>query len=604
MPPHGESGPPQVRKRSPSPSARPPGRLLRFLIPQRTEAAGHGHAQYPWYQVLWLTGVDYFSTLGYQPGIAFLAAGALAPLATLVLVAVTLAGALPIYAQVARRSFVGQGSIAMLEGLLGGWGGKLFVLSLLGFAATDFVITMTLSAADAAEHAVHNPLLHGLLGGHQLLVTCALLVLLAAVFLKGFTEAIGVATALCIPYLLLNAVVAGRGLLELARHPEALANWQQALSLQGSPVALLAASVLVFPRLALGLSGFETGVSVMSMVQGEASGGPREVPRERIRGTRSLLLTAALIMSAMLLATSLVTATLIPAAEFQKGGHANGRALAFLAHQFFGPALGSLYDFVTIAILWFAGASAMAGMLHLIPRYLPRFGMAPRWAEHPRPLVLVLLGVDLVVTLAFQADVEAQGGAYATGVLALMLSAAVAVALSLWREARAQPRPGAEQGTPGRTRAASLYFWGVAAVFAFTFLDNVLSRPDGLIISLIFIAGIVLLSTVSRVLRAAELRGETLLFDDPASEALWAEMKGKRVSLAPLRADGPERRAEKVRAVRKQRLEGKIALIHVTPADDRSLFGQELRVRVERIPEGFFIGVHNAAAIPNAIAYV
>src|SRR5437868_5224311 len=156
--------------------------LGRWLLHDASEGHAGEHHTHPWYAVLWLTGVDYFSTLGYQPGIALIAAGVLSPIATAVLVLVTLFGALPIYAQVAKRSFIGQGSIAMLERLLPGWRGKLFVLVLLGFASTDFVITMTLSAADAAAHVVENPFARHYLGHGQLWITLALLAMLAAVF--------------------------------------------------------------------------------------------------------------------------------------------------------------------------------------------------------------------------------------------------------------------------------------------------------------------------------------------------------------------------------------------------------------------------------------
>src|SRR5688572_6370556 len=185
---------PRSPKSLPVPRTAPPrSRLARWFFKGGSLEDDQHHDTKPWYMVLWLTGVDYFSTLGYQPGIALLAAGALSPIATLLLVGVTLFGALPVYAQVARRSYAGQGSIAMLENLLQGWRSKVFVLVLLGFATTDFIITMTLSAADAAQHAIENPYLHPYLGEARVTLTLGLLLVLALVFFKGFQEAISLA---------------------------------------------------------------------------------------------------------------------------------------------------------------------------------------------------------------------------------------------------------------------------------------------------------------------------------------------------------------------------------------------------------------------------
>jgi hypothetical protein len=549
----------------------------------------HGSTR-PWYLVLWLTGVDYFSTLGYQPGIALLAAGAISPLATAILVFVTLACALPMYAQVARRSFVGLGSIAMLESLFNGWGGKILILTLLGFAATGFIVTMTISAADAALHAIENPYLHPFLGEHAVLVTVALLAALAALFLRGFSEAIGLAAFVAIPYLVLNAVTLLRALYEVVMHPEVLPNWRAALTLRGDWTDIALASAIVFPKLALGLSGFETGVSVMPLVRGIPSDAENPVPEGRVRNTVKLLASAALIMSVLLILSSFVTALLIPEEAYRKGGEASGRALAYLAHKYMGSTFGTVYDASTILILWFAGASAMVGLLHLIPRYLPRFGMAPRWVAYPRPLVLSLFLITVVVTIAFGAEVEVQSGAYATGVLGLMLSGAFAAALSLWRE---------------RSWLMSFYCWLIACVFLYALLGNVVERPDGLVIASIFIILTLTISGVSRYMRATELRVSGITFCDEETEALWKEVVNKKVNLVPVKTASSEARERKAVEIRKHyNVVGPLAFLHVFLVDNRSEFLAPLRIEIRREKDNFLIHVSGAIAIANTIAYV
>jgi hypothetical protein len=457
----------------------------------------------PWWKVMCLTGVDYFSTLGYQPGIAFVAAGALAPLATLVLVLLTLFGALPVYRKVAEASPHGQGSISMLEALLPRWRGKALVLALLGFAATDFVITITLSAADAAEHIIHNPFVHPALD-HPVWMTLLLLTALAAVFLKGFREAIGLAVGIVAIYLALNVVIIAWGVNQILQHPEYIPRWTAALRTgHGSPLMMAAFAVLLFPKLALGLSGFETGVAVMPLVAGDPGDDP-DRPAGRIRNTNRLLRTAALIMSVLLIGSAMVTTLLIPAEAFRDGGPASGRALAYLAHEHLGEVFGTVYDVSTIAILWFAGASAMAGLLNLVPRYLPRYGMAPEWTRTTRPLVVLFAGITFLITVLFEADVEAQGGAYATGVLVLMTSASVAVTLSLW----------------SRRRPARLVFAAITAVFVYTTVANVIERPDGVKIASWFIVTIIVTSMISRVLRSTELRVHGVEADETARRFL------------------------------------------------------------------------------------
>src|SRR5688572_11206671 len=594
------------------------GWLRRWLFNHVDEMEGpHEHAgrhpQHSWWKVMCLTGVDYFSTLGYQPGIAYLAAGAIAPFATLVLVLLTLFGALPMYKRVAEQSPHGDGSISMLENLLSRWKGKMFVLVLLGFVATSFIITITLSAADATAHVLENPFVrHSLpILEQPVLVTLVLISLLGLVFLKGFNEAIGLAVIIVAVFLVLNIITIGRGLYEIAYvHPEAIENWKAMLwshsSVGGSALWLVLVSLYYFPKLALGLSGFETGVVVMPLVKSDAndtdgnatprpaldsepSEHEKEVLAGRIRNGKKLLSGAALIMSVMLIGSSIVTTMLIPPEAFQPGGEANGRALSYITHELLGDVFGSVYDISTILILWFAGASAMAGLLNIVPRYLPRYGMAPDWARATRPLVLVFTVICFLVTILFQADVAAQGGAYATGVLALMTSACVAVTISAWR----------------KNQLSWIFFMIVTVIFVYTTAVNIIEQPSGIQIALLFIFAIIATSFVSRALRTTEVRIENIEFDETALKFI-----DEVVSEGDIRIVTNRRETGDVTEYRFKEHEKRIdnhipstdpILFYEIDVGDASEFAGGLYIRGFDI-DGYKILRTEAPAVPNAIA--
>ncbi len=579
-----------------------------------------------------LTGVDYFSTLGYQPSIAFEAAGILAPLATIVLVLVTLFGALPVYSHVAKCSPHGQGSIAMLERLVRGWTGKVMVLVLLGFAATDFVITKTLSAADAAEHLLKNPMWHQLpewvhaySEDHQrVFITMGLLVFLGASFMRGFREVIGMAVVIVVIYLTLNVIVITSGLYQLATHPDLLSNWSNDIAdgrwhiedpilAPGGYWILIASALLYFPKLALGLSGFETGVAVMPLVQGEP-GDTHAAPTGRIRNTRKLLVSAAVIMSVALIGSSWIVATLIEPAELLpapggvgEGGEAANRALAYLAHgggkagigpinPLFGEGFGTLYDVMTVVILWFAGASAMAGLLNLVPQYLPRYGMAPEWARAVRPLVFLFTAINLFVTWVFDADVIAQGGAYATGVLVLMSSAGVASVIDRYRHSERQ----------GWARRVPWGFLVITIIFLYTTAANMLERPDGIKIASCFIGAIVVSSFVSRVSRSTELRFRGFEYKDAETKFLWDSLKHLEFPVLVPHRPGRRELDNKEESIRERhRLPPEVPIVFIeAEVGDTSEFLQVPLMEIRQEEGRFVIGITRCASIAHVIAAI
>jgi hypothetical protein len=521
---------------------------------------------YAWPLVLCLVGVDYFSTLAYLPSIAVQAAGPLAPVAAGGVILVTFLLALPVYWYVVGRAPDGRGATGLFETLISGWRGKLVVLTMLGFAAADFVITRSLSLADAAVHLIQNQ--HGqkwltrlpqdlLLDGEtlwpplerllrvliepQMFITLALSILsfgLWYVLRHGFTRRILLATTVAVScYLALTAIVIGSALVYLAGQPGICESWWQGLFqvplAEGQTAAndgawrwaWLSACLWSFPQMALGLSGFEMIMTVAPRVKGMRY---TDGLKGRVRNTRKLMLAAAAIMAVYMLSAVVVTTLLVPSAELLPGGAAEHRALAYLAHgsplangtgeglpsSLLGETFGDLFDFSTVMILVLAGASVTIGLQNLLPHYLNRLGMEMSWAGKVGAILHVLNMVVLLVTVVFRASPTSQQWAYATSVLALLAGAALAAAKDLGR----LPAPGF-----ARWLLVALACGAGGFFLAMTGL-TVLINHSGLTIALAFVVAILVSSFVSRWIRSTELRFQGFEFANKATSVRWREL--------------------------------------------------------------------------------
>jgi len=613
------------------------------------KAAPPGLLQNAWPWILCLIGVDYFSSLAYQPSIAFESAGYLAPLATLVVVLLTFLGALPVYAYVAGRSPHGQGAIGLLERLVPGWLGKLLIVILLGFAATDFVVTRTLSVADAAEHLIHNPnpewqrtldhlgsaeqtsyFLPRTLGerirvywNRQLVVTILLSVvgfIFWALFRRGFTrKVIKFSAVVVIVYLAMTAFIVGSGLWFLYARPEFVRAWwsklaqghwhaQAQFAAPGAWWYMAAICLLSFPKMALGLSGFELSMVVMPLVKGHASDLPAD-PRSRVRHVRQLLFVAASIMALFLLGSALVATTLIPADAFTTSEKAANRTLAYLAHggllvdgnsalevnALFGTAFGTLYDAVTIIILCLAGASVAIGLRDFVPHYLHRLGMELDWALKAGAILYIFNGINLLVTVMFRASVTAQRGAYATSVLTLLCGAALIAVLDLYR--RRQGRW--FQRLPWAFVAISLIFFSSA-------LAAMIAKPDGLLIALGFVLAIIISSILSRALRSTELRFGGFEFKDAQSQFLWESLKYLEFPVLIPHRPGLDSLDAKECAIRQRhRLAADVPVVFVEAClGDVSDFYHQPLMEITEEEGRFIIRVSRCASVSHVIAAI
>lgn len=263
---------------------------------------------------------------------------------------------------------------------------------------------------------------------------------------------------------------------------------------------------------------------------------------------------------------------------------------------------GTIYDISTILILWFAGASAMAGLLNMVPRYLPRYGMAPEWAAAYRPLVIAFTGINLLVTWCFRADVSSQGGAYATGVLVLMTSAAIGSLVDLSRK----PRPDSAGGRAKRKLALAA-FGLISMVFVYTTAANIVERPDGIIIASIFITCVLTISILSRIWRSRELRLNEFRFENESDRMLWTDLcadGGFRV-LVPHRPGSRSLSSKEAEVRKKHRIPAEVALLFLeVHYGDTSDFHNTPVISVRQHEGRFILVARDVASVSHTIAQI
>jgi len=601
--------------------------------------------------VLCVVGLDYLSTLAYQPAIAFEVAGRLAPLATVLVVVVTLVFALPVYWYIAGRSPNGGGTTGLLERVIPGWFGKLLILVLMGFGAVDLVLTRTFSAANASEHITHNPQpgwqrgidttagegeklrqqlppeMHerteGFWNRHTVVTVIVLGISTAAglAFFRGYTKNfVRLAVVVVVAYLVLTLVIVGTAGAYLFQNPQLYDQWWGHVwagewkpgtetKPSGSWGDLLLASVPLFPLLALGLSGFELTLMTMPHIRGRKTDDPAN-PRGRIIRTRWLLTSAALLMSTYLLGSTLVTTVLIPAEALTTHGQAKNRAVAYLAHggtltdghssaevnPLFGVVFGTVYDVITVAILALAGLSVAMTLSQWIPPYLHRLGMEFDWSVRLGLLAYLFIAVKFGVVVYYGADLESQRAAYLTAILAVFAFAAFIAAVDVFQRRKLR-------SWPKLVRIPVIFLLG-GLVFTLSGLSIAFDHPAAMVMTGAFILAVLGVSIVSRVWRSTELRFGGFTFANDESKEAWDKLCASDFPiLVPIRG-GHHTLAEKEREIRTlHRVPATMPIMFLqAEVSDSSDFSQSPVMRVTHEDGRVLIHIVGCTAVPHALA--